>query len=421
MTNVLPAEKSWPLSEWVKAAPADVDMEVAPLRKARDYALSGGGSGYITRHGKLVMSWGDPGKRYDLKSTTKSIGVTALGLAIADGKIKLEDKAIRHHPQLAMVPESNQKTGWIERITIHQLATQTAGFEKPGGYTKLIFEPGTKWSYSDGGPNWLAECVTLKYKRDVDELMFERVFTPIGIRRKDLTWRRNSYRKAKIDGVMRREFGSGISANVNAMARIGYLYLRNGKWKQKQIIPAEFVALAQSVSKSVVGLPEVDAKRFGNASDHYGLLWWNNADGTLAGVPKDAYWSWGLYESLIVVIPSLDIVIARAGRGWRRRGGDHYHVLKPFLEPIVASVRERIMATNSTPLPPPLLIGLLIRAAPSSNPFVGHRRPRLFARRKAATTGPSPGVMTTRCTRRMATVEGSNQMSNASLVWVCAE
>ena len=334
-------EEVWPSPKWQSAKASDVGMDEARLKKARDYALGGGGSGYITRHGKLVMSWGDLARRYDLKSTTKSIGVTALGLAIADGKIALADKVVQHHPQFAVPPESNKKTGWIRRITIQHLATQTAGFQKPGGYTKLVFEPGTKWSYSDGGPNWLAECVTLAYQRDLADLMFERVFTPLGIEKKDLSWRRNSYRNAKIDGVMRREFGSGISANVDAMTRIGYLYLRGGKWKDKQIIPEKFVAMASTTVESVVGLAEVDRKNHGNASDHYGLLWWNNADGTLAGVPKDAYWSWGLYNSLIVVIPSLDIVVARAGRSWKRRGPKHYDVLKPFLEPIVASVRSK--------------------------------------------------------------------------------
>src|SRR5687767_2341520 len=71
------------------------------------------------------------------------------------------------------------------------------------------------------------------------------------------------------------------------------------------------------------------------------MLWWNNADGTIAGLPRDAHWSWGLYDSLIVVIPSLDMVIARAGpaKSWKRApNADHYDVLKPFLEPIVASV-----------------------------------------------------------------------------------
>ena len=42
-----------------------------------------------------------------------------------------------------------------------------------------------------------------------------------------------------------------------------------------------------------------------------GLLWWNNGDAALAKVPRDAYWSWGLYDSLIVVVPSLDLVAAR--------------------------------------------------------------------------------------------------------------
>lgn len=327
----------WPAAKWATAQPADVGLNKRQLVKARDYALTGGGSGYITRHGKLVMAWGDPARRYDLKSTTKSIGVTALGLAIADGKIRLTDRAVRYQPQLAVPPVSNKKTGWIRRITIQQLATQTAGFEKSGGYTKLVFEPGTKWSYSDGGPNWLAECITLAYKRDIQSLLFERVFTPIGITTKDLRWRANAYRPRQIKGIERREFGSGISANVDAMARMGYLYLRGGRWDGKQIIPKEFVTAAGRTVKPVVGLPEVDPKRYGNASDHYGLLWWNNADGRLKNVPHDAFWSWGLYDSLIVVIPSLDIVVARAGRSWKRAWGGHYDVLRPFFEPIAVS------------------------------------------------------------------------------------
>ena len=74
-TRGLAGDDVWPLSEWAKARPSDVGMDETQLRKARDYALTGGGSGYITRHGKLVMSWGNPDRRYDLKSTTKSIGV----------------------------------------------------------------------------------------------------------------------------------------------------------------------------------------------------------------------------------------------------------------------------------------------------------------------------------------------------------
>ncbi len=337
--------EEWPGEKWTRAAPDEVGLDAVKLKQARKYARSAGGAGYITRRGKLLMDWGETRRRFDLKSTSKSIGITALGLAIADGKMTLADRVRQHHPTLGVPPEGNADSGWLEEITLFHLATQTAGFAKPGGYEPLLFRPGTKWHYSDGGPNWLAECVTRAYGRDLQDLLFERFFSPIGISRKGLRWRINAYRPHLMDGVPRREFGSGVHANVDALARIGLLYLRRGRWRDQQLLPAEFVDQASRPQPELIGLPEhkVDGRpggEHGNASDHYGLLWWNNADGTLANVPRDAYWSWGLYDSLIVVIPSLDIVVSRVGRSWpREEGAGHYDVLRPFLEPIVASVK----------------------------------------------------------------------------------
>ncbi len=335
------AEQVVPGERWSVKTPAEVGLNAGLLKQASQYALTGGGSGYVVRHGFLVAKWGDEQQKYDLKSTTKSFGATALGIAILDGKVALNDLVTKHHPQFGLPPESNRGTGWLDKITILHLATQTAGFEKPGGFGPLIFEPGAKWKYSDGGPNWLAECITLAYRQDVDKLMFDRVFSPIGITRSDLVWRNNSYRAKEIDGIARREFGSGISANVDAMARFGLLYLRGGQWQGQRLLPAAFVKQVGTTQPSVVGLQEVDPKQYGNASDHYGLLWWNNADGTLKNVPRDAYWTWGLYDSLIVVVPSLDIVVARAGKSWKRTSDeDHYAVLAPFFGPIVAAAQE---------------------------------------------------------------------------------
>ncbi len=330
----------WPMPQWQHVLPDEVGMDEAKLRLARDYAMSGGGAGYITRHGRLAMAWGDPRQRYDLKSTTKSFGSIALGLAIGDGKLHLEDKAKKHHPGLGIPPESNAATGWLDEITIFHLASQTAGFEKPGGYTKLLFRPGTRWDYSDSGPNWLAECITLAYGRDLEDWMFERVFTPLGIQSADLTWRKNAYRPAAIEGIARREFGAGIHANVDAMARIGYLMLREGRWNGREILSRDYARLAPRTPPGHEKLPPFQPEhQHGQAAAHYGLLWWNNADGMLMGAPVDAYWSWGLYDSLIVVVPSLDVVVARAGKSWKRNeGADHYEVLRPFLLPIVEAV-----------------------------------------------------------------------------------
>jgi len=332
----------WPGSRWERARPEQVGMDGSVLQKARDYALTGDGSGRIIRQGRLVMDWGDQKRRYDLKSSTKAIGVTALALALKDGKIEsLQDPAAKYHPSLGVPPKSNAETGWLGKITLFHLATQTAGFDKSGGYTELLFEPGTKWSYSDGGPNWLAECVTLVYGRDLNALMFDRVFGPIGISPSDLTWRSNSYRPKEIEGIKRREFGSGISANVDAMARIGCLYLKRGRWRDEQIIGASFVGMVRTVPKAVKGLPVVKPESYFNAADHYGLLWWNNADGTMANVPRDTYWSWGLYDSLIVVMPSLDIVAARAGKSLNKARNSSYAAIEPFIEPIALSVKPR--------------------------------------------------------------------------------
>jgi CubicO group peptidase (beta-lactamase class C family) len=343
-TQTAGSAEIWPDKEWAHATAAEAGLDSAKLAEARDYALTGGGAGYITRGGKLVLSWGDARQRYDLKSSTKSFGSIALGLAIKDGKVRLDHKARQFHPTMGTPPEANAETKWVDEITILHLASQTAGFQKPGGYTPLLFRPGTMWDYSDSGPNWLAECLTLIYRRDLDELMFERVFTPLGVQRTDLVWRKNQYRSALIEGIARREFGAGIHANVDAMARIGLLMLRDGRWRNEQIIPREFTEIAPVPVAQHARLPvhTNSLKEMGpNAPKHYGLLWWNNADGTLGNVPRDAYWSWGLYDSLIFVAPSLDVVVARAGQSWKRQpGATHYEVLKPFFEPIIAAAKQ---------------------------------------------------------------------------------
>jgi CubicO group peptidase (beta-lactamase class C family) len=346
--------------------PIENGLDDAKLAQARDYALTAEGSGCIIHRGRLVMQWGDQSALYDLKSSSKAIGVTVLGLALKDGLVKLDDPAKKFHPTFGTPPESNAETGWLAKITLRHLATQTAGFEKPGGYEKLVFAPGTAWLYSDGGPNWLAECLTLVYRRDLNDVLFERVFTPLGITPADIKWRKHAYRPDLIDGLKRREFGSGFSANVQAMARLGYLYLREGWWNGELILPHGFIEAVRVTSPEVKRLETRDAATHGSASQHYGLLWWNNNDGTIAGLPRDAYWSWGLYDSLIVVVPSLDLVVARTGKSWKRApDGEHYDPLKPFLEPIAAAVKSKDAASGA-PLPPSPVIAE-VRWAPKES------------------------------------------------------
>ena len=327
-------------------------MEVAGMRldlieQAAQYA---GGAGIVMRGDKTVYRWGDQTKLYDLKSTTKSIGSIALGLAVKDGLVDLNAPVVEQFSDLGIPPEKNAATGWIDDITYLHLATHSAGFNKPGGYEPLLYKPGSSWAYSDGGANWLADALTHVYRRDLKDVLFERVFGPLGITAQDLTWRENHYRESRLNGIPRREFGSGISANVEALAKIGLLFLRSGKWQGDEILPRTYVELVRRPIGSVSNLTvENDSqRRFAGASRHYGLLWWNNGDGAIENVPTDAFWAWGLYDSLIVVIPSLDIVVARAGETIAgKRSPSNYLVLGPFYRSIVASVNNGAPYPNS--------------------------------------------------------------------------
>ena len=125
--------------------------------------------------------------------------------------------------------------------------------------------------------------------RDVDELMFERIFTPLGITRKDLAWRDNGYRPKQIEGIPRREFGSGIRANVDAMARVGLLYLRGGVWDGEQLLPAGWVDYSRMPSP--------------NAEGRYAAQWWLDPD------RPDLFYASGFNGQSINVVPAKDLVI----------------------------------------------------------------------------------------------------------------
>jgi CubicO group peptidase (beta-lactamase class C family)/lysophospholipase L1-like esterase len=331
----------YPGSAWITALPADMEMDQSLLEQARDYALTTGGAGMITRHGRQVFSWGDTTATYDVKSVTKSIGSMMLGLAVKDNLVDLADLAQSHYPAIGANPATNVDTGWLGQITIRDLVTHTAGFDKPSDYTDILYQPGTTWAYSDGGVNWLADTLTVVNQGDLFPILRSRILDPLGVPPEQLDWTESRHRDLLVEGFPRREFNSSIFLSADAMTRLGYLALRNGVWNEEVIIPPAFVDQMRKTVPGVIGLPvsnDLDSK-YNAAPNHYGISWWNNADGSLPNVPNDAFWAWGLGDHLILVIPSLDIVAARTGSSWSgSRTPSYYAVLAPFFDPIVQSV-----------------------------------------------------------------------------------
>lgn len=360
-----------PFHGWAKVSASSVGMDQGGLDNAAAFAQAippgniaqnttvKSGSGMIVRHGQLAHSWGDIDEKFDMKSVTKSMGGIVLGLAVDASKVALSTTAVTYMPTFGTPPTSNATQAQL--ITLAQLATHTSGFQKSDGdataITALIkFDPGTKWSYSDAGLNWLADVLTTVYQEDLSAVARREVWAKVGLNgggqnTDDVTWRTNLQRPPTRDGspLQYRELASGINANANAMARVGLLFLRKGKWKDQQVLKPEFVTQVQTpLPQNATLLVEPDAPGhvYPNAATDYGVLWWTNKSHTMPNVPADTFWAWGLGEELIVVIPSLDLVIVRnggqatanaTGRTWNDQDWDgDVRVLEPFLNPIVA-------------------------------------------------------------------------------------
>jgi len=323
----------WPGEDWQVASPESQGLSSEMLDKAADYAMAhGGGSGCVIRFGYLVKEWGSRTTLADIKSATKGImGATALGIAVDSGLVRLDDPACKYYPQIGRERPENIKTGWLERITVRHLATMTAGFDD-GRPPLLVYEPGTSGIYSNDTSNMLAELLTLQFKEDLYTVMKRKVMDPIGVPPDEWSWRDNAYRPDTVGGLKSREFASGIKITHRAMARIGYLYLRQGRWKDRQIISSEFIRLATQPSDLPTPWP------------YYGFYWGTNGRGTFKEIPRDTFWALGLGDSMVIVCPSLDLVVVRLGVGSADShlpGGEEWGVrVAGFFKIIVDAVRE---------------------------------------------------------------------------------
>lgn len=296
-------------------------LDAAKLQSALAYAQhKGAGSVRIVLGGKLAGTAGNQTPRYALRSTTKSFGSILLGIAIQERRVSLGDKGVSFFDQFGVPPTNNGPL--VGQVTLFQLATHTAGFDQGSpGYVPIIVKPGTAFAYSNSGANWLADCLTVAFNQDLAKVFAQK--TGIAV-----AWRTNGSHQKKIGGTVSREFSSGINASVGTMAAVG----------QFVIARSNLVALGRTPG-ALKGLPVRYPAKTPGATSHYGLFWWNNNDGKISGVPTDAFWAWGLGDSILLIIPSLDLVVARAGQAWRQGWTADYAVVGPFFQQVVAAVK----------------------------------------------------------------------------------
>ncbi|MFC7528552.1 serine hydrolase domain-containing protein [Actinoplanes sp. GCM10030250] len=236
-----------------------------------------------------------------LYSLTKSFTSVAVGLAIADGLLSLDDRVVDVLPE--HVPAGISEQG--RRLTVHHLLSMTAGHAEdslyqawqlePGDLVKgflrvpFAFAEGTRHTYDNATTFVLARTVERVTGRGLPELLDERLFKPMGVDHAE--WDRVASGAA---------FGfHGLHLTTEAVAAFGELLLRGGRWGDQQLVPSAWVELA--TGRHITTLPSEDGTADEDFLQGYGYQFWMSRHG---------YHGHGAFGQQCVVVPSHDLVIA---------------------------------------------------------------------------------------------------------------
>jgi len=161
-------------------------------------------------------------------------------------------------------------------------------------------EPGTNFEYNDVRVNLLAYSLLQVWRRPLPQILKERVMDPIGA---STTWRWYGYETSyvEVDGLRVQSVsggghsGGGVFINTLDHARFGLLFLRRGRWRDRQLISEDWVERVQQPSQ---------------ANESYGYMWWlNRGERSYEGVPDHLYYAAGFGGNYIVVDKANDMVV----------------------------------------------------------------------------------------------------------------
>lgn len=153
---------------------------------------------------------------------------------------------------------------------------------------------GAGYSYSSPEPHIASMVLRRVSGLDLRDYIDERLARPMG-------WGPWNYCLHRGDLTLPHANGAGsIAVSATDALRFGYCLLRDGRWDRRQLVPADYIAQCRRMS------------RF-NPHSPYSLMFEHNADGHVAGAPRDAFWKSGAGGFALIIVPSLDLVIYKMG------------------------------------------------------------------------------------------------------------
>jgi CubicO group peptidase (beta-lactamase class C family) len=252
----------------------------------------------LVRHGQVVAEgwWApyDAASPHSLYSLSKSFTSTAVGLAIAEGKLSLDDELVKLFlNDTPANPSPNLRAMRIRdllRMSTGQQTEPPRKADQPWVRSFLAhpvpFKPGTHFLYNTSATYMLSAAVEKATGQTLLDYLRPRLLEPLGI--EGPTW------EVSPQGIS--VGGYGLSVRTEDIAKFGQLYLQKGKWGGRQLVPASWVEAATALQTSNGSSPISDWDQ------GYGYQFWRCRHGGYRGD--------GAFGQFCVVLPEQDAVVA---------------------------------------------------------------------------------------------------------------
>jgi CubicO group peptidase (beta-lactamase class C family) len=322
----------WPTDGWRSSSPeeqglnpkilSEIDHDVKETFPAVKGVL-------VVRNGYVVFEnyyqGYDRSDYHHVLSVTKSVISALVGIALKEDRIKNLDQRLSEFFPEHFDPGTDPRK---RQITVENLLTMTNGFRLNTFYhpnnkrleritssddvveafirQPMAKEPGEEFNYNEGGAHLLSAILTKTTGQSALAYAHENLFGPLGIdsdpdasiEAGPANWRR--FEQAGFVWADDRRGnsigGGGLKLTARDMAKLGYLYLQDGRWEERQIVPRGYVRMSTREQVET----EVES---GYGTAGYGYLWW-----TREVEGYRAFYASGYGGQFIYVIPELDLV-----------------------------------------------------------------------------------------------------------------
>lgn len=295
----------------------------------------------VVYRGRIIAERYAPGISPDTpllgNSMSKSMTNALVGVLVGKGKLALADTDLapewrrdpqdpRRHISLDHLLRMSSGLRWGEAtgspVTDNgRMLLTTGDMAAMAADQPLEAAPGTKWQYSSATTNIIARLIKERHGgslADYHALPRRAVFDPLGMK--------SAVFEADASGTL---VGStSMYASARDWARLGLLYLRDGVWDGRRILPASWVAYSTAPAPAAL-------------RGQYGAQFWREIPGSYRSdgperpkLPADMYSMVGHAGQFVTIVPSSDLVIVRMGWGLKDDAWDHERFVKSILDAV---------------------------------------------------------------------------------------